>query len=76
VFRSEELRSGLFLSSPQVAHNGQKFCFIYKFRQRFAVVADEIADRLGVDSSPLEAYREKNMFLEDLDCCEPEMCDC
>lgn len=67
---------GLFLSGPQVAHNGQKFCFIYKFRQRFAVVADEIASRLGVDSSPLEAYREKNMFLEDLDCCEPEMCDC
>jgi cation diffusion facilitator CzcD-associated flavoprotein CzcO len=67
---------GLFLSGPRVAHNGQKFCFIYKFRQRFAVVADAIANRLGVDPSPLETYREKNMFLEDLSYCEPSMCDC
>ncbi|EMA55935.1 thioredoxin reductase-like protein [Halococcus salifodinae DSM 8989] len=57
---------GLFLVGPQVAHNGQQFCFIYKFRQRFAVVADEIAARLGIDRSPLDVYREKNMFLEDL----------
>ena len=67
---------GLFLVGPQVSHNGQKFCFIYKFRQRFAVVADEIAARLGVDRTPLEEYREKGMFLEDLSCCDPDMCDC
>jgi thioredoxin reductase len=67
---------GLFLAGPQVAHNGQEFCFIYKFRQRFAVVADEIAARLDVDRTPLDEYREKNMFLEDLSCCEPDMCDC
>ena len=67
---------GLFLAGPQVAHNGQQFCFIYKFRQRFAVVADEIASRLDVDRTPLDEYREKGMFLEDLSCCEPDMCDC
>ena len=67
---------GLFLVGPQVAHNGQQFCFIYKFRQRFAVVAETVGDRLGVDTEPLEAYREKQMFLEDLECCEPEYCDC
>jgi len=67
---------GLFLVGPQVAHDGQQFCFIYKFRQRFAVVADEIAARLGVDRAPLDEYREKDMFLEDLSCCEPDMCDC
>jgi thioredoxin reductase len=67
---------GLFLAGPQVAHNGQQFCFIYKFRQRFAVVADEIATRLDVDRTPLDEYREKSMFLEDLSCCEPDMCDC
>ena len=69
------IASGLFLVGPQVAHNGQQFCFIYKFRQRFAVV-DEIAARLDVDRAPLEEYREKQMFLEDLSCCEPDMCDC
>ena len=70
------IASGLFLVGPQVAHNGQQFCFIYKFRQRFAVVVDEIAARLDVDRAPLEEYREKQMFLEDLSCCEPDMCDC
>lgn len=67
---------GLFLVGPQVSHRGQQFCFIYKFRQRFAVVADEIANRLNIDRSPLEEYREKSMFLEELSCCEPDMCDC
>nr|WP_238330949.1 NAD(P)/FAD-dependent oxidoreductase [Haloglomus irregulare] len=66
----------LFLAGPQVTHNGQQFCFIYTFRQRFAVVADEIASRLDIDRTPLDEYREKGMFLEDLSCCEPDMCDC
>jgi len=65
-----------FLVGPQVSHNGQIFCFICKFRQRFAVVADEIAARLDIDRTPLKEYREKDMFLEDLSCCEPDMCDC
>ncbi|SEH12827.1 Pyridine nucleotide-disulphide oxidoreductase [Natronorubrum sediminis] len=68
--------SGLFLVGPQVAHEGQQFCFIYKFRQRFAVVAEAIGDRLEVDTTPLDAYREKRMFIEDLECCEPSYCDC
>ncbi|AGB36340.1 NAD(P)/FAD-dependent oxidoreductase [Natronococcus occultus] len=67
---------GLFLAGPQVAHNGQQFCFIYKFRQRFAVVAEELGDRLGVETGPLEEYREKRMIVEDLECCEPDYCDC
>ncbi len=67
---------GLFLAGPQVAHDGQLFCFIYKFRQRFPVVAETIGERLEVDTSPLDYYREAGMFLEDLSCCEPEYCDC
>ncbi|MEY7850438.1 NAD(P)/FAD-dependent oxidoreductase [Natrarchaeobius sp. A-rgal3] len=67
---------GLFLVGPQVAHNGQQFCFIYKFRQRFAIVAETIADRLDADVDSLSTYREKEMFLEDLDCCDPDYCDC
>ncbi len=67
---------GLFLSGPDVVHNGVKFCFIYKFRTRFPVVAETIGERLGIDTTPLAHYREANMFLEDLSCCEPDMCDC
>ena len=34
---------GLFLVGPQVRQGDVIFCFIYKFRQRFAVVANQIA---------------------------------
>lgn len=67
---------GLFLGGPEVRHNSQLFCFIYKFRQRFAVVARVIAGRLGADTSALEAYRTNNMFLDDLSCCEVDNCVC
>ena len=66
---------GLFVSGPQVRHEKVIFCFIYKFRQRFAVIAAEIGQRLGFDLSPLEEYRERGMYLEDLSCCG-ESCDC
>ncbi|MEM9012410.1 MAG: NAD(P)/FAD-dependent oxidoreductase [Pseudomonadota bacterium] len=67
---------GLFLVGPEVAHNGHLFCFIYKFRQRFAVVARAIAGRMGVDTSPLEIYYDNNMFLDDLACCDDDKCLC
>lgn len=67
---------GLFLVGPELKHNGHLFCFIYKFRQRFAVVARAIAGRDGIDTSPLELYRANNMFLDDLSCCEADNCLC
>ena len=62
------------LNRGNLRPSGRRGC--QKFRQRFAVVADEIAARLDIDRTPLEEYREKDMFLEDLSCCEPDMCDC
>lgn len=59
----------LFVVGPSVRHDGHIFCFIYKFRQRFAVVAGAIAARLGLDVRPLEIYRQANMLLDDLSCC-------
>ncbi|MEM8791681.1 MAG: NAD(P)/FAD-dependent oxidoreductase [Pseudomonadota bacterium] len=67
---------GLFLVGPEVSHNGFLFCFIYKFRQRFAVVARTIAQRAGADVSPLQIYYENNMYLDDLTCCEDDKCLC
>ncbi|MEM9043112.1 MAG: NAD(P)/FAD-dependent oxidoreductase [Pseudomonadota bacterium] len=67
---------GLFLVGPEVSHNGFLFCFIYKFRQRFAVVARAIAGRMGADTSPLQLYRENNMYLDDLACCDDDKCLC
>lgn len=66
---------GLFVAGPQVRHGDAIFCFIYKFRQRFAVVANAIARRLGVDASVLDVYRHRGMYLEDLSCCG-ERCAC
>ena len=47
---------GLFVSGPMVRHGGAIFCFIYKFRQRFAVIGAEIGTRLRLDLSPLADY--------------------
>ncbi|MXX68601.1 MAG: monooxygenase, partial [Gemmatimonadales bacterium] len=66
---------GLFLVGPQVRQDDLIFCFIYKFRQRFAVVANQIARRLQVSTKPLKWYRQHGMYLDDLSCCE-DACAC
>ena len=66
---------GLFLVGPQVRQGDVIFCFIYKFRQRFAVVANQIARRLRVSVKPLEEYRRYGMYLDDLSCCGDD-CAC
>ncbi len=66
---------GLFLVGPHVRHEQIIFCFIYKFRQRFAVVAKAIAERLKIDPTPLNELRPSGFFLEDLSCCLAT-CDC
>ncbi len=66
---------GLFLVGSLVRHERLVFCFIYKFRQRFGVVADAIGRRVGVNTSALEKYRFWGMFLDDLSCCGSE-CVC
>ena len=67
---------GLFLSGPMVEHRGVNFCFIYKFRQRFAIIADAIAQRLGKDTTEaVAAHRAAGMYLDDLSCCA-ESCAC
>ncbi|MDF2644909.1 MAG: monooxygenase [Paenibacillus sp.] len=66
---------GLFVCGPGVTHGNLLFCFIYKFRQRFGVVAEAIAKRLGLDTKALEEYRKQGMMLTDLSCCG-EDCQC
>ena len=66
---------GLFLCGPAVRHEDHVFCFIYKYRQRFAVVAKAIATSLGLAAEELEGYRNWGMYLDDLSCCGEE-CIC
>ena len=67
---------GLYLCGPAVRHDKQVFCFIYKYRQRFAVVAKSIANSLGLPAEALEAYRQWGMYLDDLSCCGEECETC
>lgn len=66
---------GIFLCGPTVRHGNHIFCFIYKYRQRFAVVAKTIATSLGLPAENLELYRAWGMYLDDLSCCGEE-CVC
>ena len=66
---------GLFLVGPQVRHDDLIFCFIYKYRQRFGVVANAIGNRLGLETELLESYRDEGLYLDDLSCCGQE-CVC
>lgn len=64
----------LFLAGPALAHRNAIFCFIYKFRQRFGVIARTIGTRLDVDVSPLEHLRAAGFLLDDLSCCDDCAC--
>lgn len=69
----------LFLVGPQVKHGNALFCFIYKFRQRFVIVAEQIAQRSHGSHDRIERvvqeYKDGNFFLQDLSSCDDE-CAC
>lgn len=69
--------SGMFLCGPSVRHDGHIFCFIFKFRQRFAIVAQSIASSLDIPTDDfVEAYKGWGMYLDDLSCCGQECLSC
>ena len=68
---------GMYLCGPSVRHDGHVFCFIYKYRQRFAIVANAIASSLGIETEEfVAAYRSWGMYLDDLSCCGQECLTC
>ncbi|MGG4467945.1 NAD(P)/FAD-dependent oxidoreductase [Niallia sp. Man26] len=71
------ITAGVFLAGPNVRHQQVIFCYIYKFRQRFAVIVKEILDRTNFQypTEIFDLYRKNNLFLDDLSCCEVN-CEC
>jgi putative flavoprotein involved in K+ transport len=72
--------SGLYLTGPMLRHKVQNgmaiFCFLYKFRGRFPVIAANIGEKLGLDPLPMLArWRHAGMLLDDLSCCA-DTCQC
>lgn len=69
----------LFLVGPQVIHNDAIFCFIYKFRQRFPIIAETIGKRLKLDKKILneiiDEYKKNNFYIKDLSSCG-DSCSC
>jgi putative flavoprotein involved in K+ transport len=66
---------GLFYSGPSLMHRNAMFCFIYKFRARFGIIARTIAERLGHEwEKPLKLWRERGFMIEDLACCTDCKC--
>ncbi|MEM1259661.1 MAG: NAD(P)/FAD-dependent oxidoreductase [Bacteroidota bacterium] len=69
----------IYLSGPSVRHDNHIFCFIYKFRQRFGVIVEDILRKekyKGKDiSSLVEKWKASGMYLSDLSCCDLE-CVC
>ena len=70
------ITQGLFYSGPSLVHRNALFCFIYKFRARFGVIAAEIARRINLPNieENLQSYAKAGFMNTDLDCCTN--CEC
>lgn len=71
------IHPNVFLIGPQVTHDDVVLCYIYKYRQRFAPLAEEILARNNLAANPqiTQAYKNANMFLDDFDDCDVN-CEC
>ena len=77
IFTEEDestLCPGIYYSGPSLVHKNSKFCFIYKFRARFGVIARSVAKRLGYPEPDLEDDRRRGFLVDDLECCTN--CEC
>lgn len=72
---SSTLYPNLFYSGPSLIQRDSKFCFIYKFRARFGVIAREIGKRLAMDTSNLDDWEKRGFLIDDLDCCVDCKCE-
>lgn len=70
---SSTLFPGLYLVGPHVRHASNIYCFIYKFRQRFPVVAQSIHRHLGLPSEGLQNWWE---LPSEPACCINDNCAC
>ena len=69
----------IYLAGPSVRHDDHVFCFIYKFRQRFGVIVEDILRKEKYFEEDIyklvERWKENGMYLADLSCCDVE-CVC
>ena len=72
-------KKNFYLSGPSVRHDEHIFCFIYKFRQRFGVIVEDILLKEEYKKENVavlvEGWKRNGMYLSDLSCCGEE-CIC
>lgn len=63
--------ANVFMLGPQVQHGSVNLCYIYKYRQRFAPLAETILHRIGIEINPqvTAMYRRAGMYLQDFGQC-------
>lgn len=70
---SSTIFPGLYLVGPHVRHASNIYCFIYKFRQRFPVVAESLIRHLGL---PSDGLRDWWRLPSEPAFCDNSNCDC
>ncbi|MCH2042728.1 MAG: NAD(P)-binding domain-containing protein [Saprospiraceae bacterium] len=72
-------QQNIYLSGPSVRHDNHIFCFIYKFRQRFGVIVEDILKKEECSEEDLSylvnKWKRAGLYLSDLSCCGDE-CVC
>ena len=72
-------KNNFYLSGPSVRHDDHIFCFIYKFRQRFGVIVEDILSKEMYNVNDIVSlvtdWKRNGMYLSDLSCCDEE-CVC
>ena len=72
-------QTNIFLSGPSVRHDNHIFCFIYKFRQRFGVIVENILRKENYADDDISylvnQWKKNGLYLSDLSCCDDE-CVC
>lgn len=72
-------QKNMYLSGPSVRHDEHIFCFIYKFRQRFGVIVEDIMKKENYSDKNIsllvDSWKTNGMYLSDLNCCGDE-CIC
>ena len=72
-------KKNIYLTGPSVRHDEHIFCFIYKFRQRFGVIVEDILLKEEYEkenvSVLVDGWKRNGMYLSDLSCCGEE-CVC
>lgn len=71
------ISNNAFLIGPSVRNQGVIFCYIYKFRQRFAIIAEAIAQRenVPINQTRLAYYKQQAFYLDDCANCAVD-CQC